>query len=304
MCYSPVSCLTTRWNSTHITDALHEASTHVVRGGAWLGRKVKHYAVDPANTYCLKPAMEGIHKIGVYIRDHQKSAVANIVAWGLILIFCGGVHGFKAVSLPMFIGIGPGILGGLLIGLIAYKSFHHQHEGRIWTHLKNELRAIPEWTRTLLLAIMASGYLMACCQMPYATGALAGIFLGSLLSYFSAAYDPTQPKVIRDIPSEVRLLQTQCAALQATFDQSERAHQRSLEELKELHQTDIRALKTDMDDFKQSICDTQAATARQLCNAQEQAIERLRPKPPVYSPLLPEKIISLSAPVETHASTS
>jgi hypothetical protein len=166
---------------------LNDGIQTVGRPVAWMGRQVQQYAIHPL---CA-----AAKQLAAYASTHKAEIATNFLAWGLILVFCGAMHGFKTVSLPMLIGLAPGLVLGGIGGMLAAKAFiseGNQESGLIHRTIK-KFNSVPAWTRNLLVALSASAYITACMIIPYGTGAMAGVFFGGMLGYAASNYDPTRP---------------------------------------------------------------------------------------------------------------
>jgi len=158
-------------------------------------------------THVFTPVATDSYKMWQYLCLHKIAISGNLLAWSAILIFCGTLYGFKAVALPMVIGMGPGTLGGILLGVLAAKTLKPPEmplppqlgedppiidvedpstKETVYAKLQSlqtKFNDLPYWTRTLLIAIAASAHLAACAALPYAAGAFSGSILGFMFSY-------------------------------------------------------------------------------------------------------------------------
>lgn len=132
--------------------------------------------------WTLEPVGRASCKTANFMRAHWKDLLGNALAWGAIIVLCGALHGFQTVSLPMLIGTGAGIAVGSLTGIVTAKLFGEKaREKTIWGLFNSNINKLPpNGTKTLLLAVATSAYLLAASIMPHAMGGITGLIVGNL----------------------------------------------------------------------------------------------------------------------------
>ncbi|MBS0623377.1 MAG: hypothetical protein JSS62_02010 [Verrucomicrobia bacterium] len=219
---------------------ISQAKIYFHQGTHWLGHKITWMSVATYH-HVIKPVKDGLEDIADYTRLHYRAILAHLFAWGLILVCYGSLYGFRSVTLPMLIGMGPGCLGGMLLGALVAKTFHQPTRGNdtassLVNRLKHHIDAIPTWTSTLLIAVAATIHLNICCTIPIAGGIFSGAFFGGVVIYQGLrhkAYSSSAPllstevrsttgtSVMEQLRQRAEELQTQLTQLQEQIRQSQ-----------------------------------------------------------------------------------
>jgi len=133
------------------------------------------------------PIGESLHtaakKTAAFIKNNWKPLLSYVLAWGLIVSCTGLMYGFKAVALPLTIGIGCGLAFGIITGILTVKVFDPDGKITLWNLLNQMIERLdPNGTRQIVLAIAVTVLLAASIVFPYVMGAVFGIMIGNQIS--------------------------------------------------------------------------------------------------------------------------
>jgi hypothetical protein len=139
------------------------------------------YGEDKALKEAASLARAAADKISLFVKNNWKPLLAYLVAWSVIIASSGLLYGFKAVALPLTIGLGAGLGFGLIVGILTAKAFGSKET--LWNRLNSVIERLdPNGTRQIVLAVGVSVLLAASVVFPYVLGGLFGMFIGNQLA--------------------------------------------------------------------------------------------------------------------------
>lgn len=149
------------------------------------------YRAGQAIAKTLAPVSNTMAKVACYIRYNWVTILTYYLAWGVILGCTGLMYGFKAVSLPLSVGltcgIGFGLISGTLTVLIVraktHQKIHKDQLPSLWTYLNHWINGLDEnGTRRIVLSVAVTVILAAAVVFPYVIGGLLGMIIGNHLA--------------------------------------------------------------------------------------------------------------------------
>ncbi|NGX61636.1 MAG: hypothetical protein K940chlam9_01123 [Chlamydiae bacterium] len=200
----------------------------------------------PVGRGCKSAAL----KTARFVKENKYKLLASIVAWGVIVGCTGFLYGFQAVSLPLSIGIGSGILFGGLFGLLTVKVLDPQQEyngkNTLWDLINKGVRWLDQnGTKQIVLAVAVTVLLASSVVFPHALGAVFGLVIGNHIITKIGFGLPlgADPSEIRDALHQRLIIveneMKQIRAIINTLPKSEKA------------ESDLEEEKTDQQKFKE-----------------------------------------------------
>lgn len=121
-----------------------------------------------------------------FVRENWKTVMLYVFAWGVIVGFSGFLYGFKAVALPLTIGMGAGFVVGGLAGVLTTTIFDpldkYNGKNSAWDVINMGINKLdPNGTRQVVLGIAITVILAAAVIYPHALGAIFGVLVGNQL---------------------------------------------------------------------------------------------------------------------------
>ncbi len=173
-----------------------------LRGAQWTYSRV----IKPIGQFTMNWVARPVEQACIYAWNHKGPIAANLVIFALILIFCGSMYGYSQVAKPLVIGLAPAfVLGCTLTGLFLVTFDSDPNVTPSWkAKLLEWDKSVPEWTKTVLVALISTAFLYLCVQQPYVAGALLGASWGAFFVYKKthdhvAKRDPTLI-VVEELP--------------------------------------------------------------------------------------------------------
>jgi hypothetical protein len=134
----------------------------------------------PAEKPAVKESTPGltVGKTATFIKNNWQRMTIYLGAWSVVIACAGGLYGFRAVALPLTIGMGGGIVIGCAAGLKMAKDPNEIDS--LWDRLNDAIEKIdPNGTRPIVLSIAVTVILSASVLFPYLMGGVIGVFIGN-----------------------------------------------------------------------------------------------------------------------------
>lgn len=139
------------------------------------------------NDHIRKPIFShvssGIFKTAFYVRENWKNGLIFIAAWTFIIGGTGLMYGFKAVALPLAIGVSSGIITGVFGGIIVVLSMSKDEMpeyNTIWKMINAGLNQLsPNGTRPIVISVATTVILASVVIFPLGAGFFIGILIGN-----------------------------------------------------------------------------------------------------------------------------
>jgi hypothetical protein len=141
------------------------------------------YGLEVTFTPIGKACYIAAEKTVTFVKNNWKPLMAYIFAWMVIITCTGLMYGFKAVALPLTIGLGCGLIFGVITGILAVEVFDPEGKITLWNLLNQVIEKLdPNGTRQIVLSVAVTVLLAASIVFPYVMGAVFGIFAGNQMA--------------------------------------------------------------------------------------------------------------------------
>ena len=152
------------------------------------------YGIDTALSSTGRALSKAGKNAAAFIKKYWPQLIAYIVAWGLIVTCTGLLYGFKAVALPLTIGIGCGLAFGVIVGILTTKSFDKKGKYSLWNILDGLINRVKDpGTRQIVSSVAVTVILAAAVVFPHALGAIFGILIANQLAVQACIFKPPPP---------------------------------------------------------------------------------------------------------------
>ncbi len=144
-------------------------------------------------------------KTATFVKNNWRQLVGYLLTWGVIISCTGLLYGFKAVALPLTIGLGFGAAFGLIAGLLSVNSFDPEGKYTLWNILNQGIEGLDQnGTKQIVLAVAVTVLLAASVVFPYVMGAVFGLFIAlqvavKIGSGQNLGHDPEKEENQRDV---------------------------------------------------------------------------------------------------------
>jgi hypothetical protein len=139
-----------------------------------------------------QPSYSLTRKVSSFIRDNWRILVAYAIAWALIIVVMGAMHGFSKVSVPITIGLSAGIIFGALTAIVIVGMIHkynksHKEDEKITPYSgwqlfrKCVLSQLDQMISTLFVSVMVTLICLVMLRLPHGTSSIIGAIMGNHL---------------------------------------------------------------------------------------------------------------------------
>jgi len=129
----------------------------------------------------VKSCMFAVSKTYVYAQQKLIQIAAYAIAWGVIFAISGTLYGFKAVSIPLTIGLGCGLgvggVAGFLTCIILDPKYSRLGKNTPWDLINQGLDKLDTNTRQIVRNISITVIIAASVIYPIPMGVIFGILV-------------------------------------------------------------------------------------------------------------------------------